>query len=248
MDGDALLDAELAKLAPRRAELQDWHRFAAEPKKVALCESMEALKDTSMDAPELATAIQALHDEWRALMSSDQGEDQALWARFKEASDQAYEPCHAHFAELDAIKARNLEKRRALCQQLEGFIAAQNWETADWHGVWQIRQQAPKDWKALHPIRFTDGRDVQKHFSSLLTQLDEQLNGYIEKAESERQQLLDQARALTELDDAQHATREAQAMARLGRRDWSVWRMARRGWRRRWFRRAGRLNFRLHDE
>jgi hypothetical protein len=40
-------------------------------------------------------------------MSSDQGEDQALWARFKEASDQAYEPCHAHFAELDAIKARN---------------------------------------------------------------------------------------------------------------------------------------------
>ena len=220
-DGDALLDAELAKLAPRRAELQDWHRFAAEPKKVALCESMEALKDTSMDAPELATAIQALHDEWRALMSSDQGEDQALWARFKEASDQAYEPCHAHFAELDAIKARNLEKRRALCQQLEGFIAAQNWETADWHGVWQIRQQAPKDWKALHPIRFTDGRDVQKHFSSLLTQLDEQLNGYIEKAESERQQLLDQARALTELDDAQHATREAQAIQKRWRQ--SAW-------------------------
>ena len=220
-DGDTGLDAELTKLAPRRAELQDWHRFAAEPKKVALCESMEALKDTTMDAPELATAIQALHDEWRALMSSDQGEDQALWTRFKEASDQAYQPCHAHFAELDAIKARNLEKRRALCQQLEDFITAQNWETADWHGVWQIRQQAPKDWKALHPIRFTDARDVQKRFSSLLTQLDEQLNRYIEKAESERKQLLDQARALQELDDAQHATREAQAIQKRWRQ--SAW-------------------------
>lgn len=220
-DGDSRLDAELTKLAPRRAELQDWHRFAAEPKKVALCESMEALKDTTMDAPELATAIQALHDEWRALMSSDQGEDQALWTRFKEASDQAYLPCHAHFAELDASKARNLEKRRALCQQLADFITAQNWETADWHGVWQIRQQAPKDWKALHPIRFTDARDVQKQFSSLLTQLDEQLNNYIEKAESERKQLLDQARALLELDDAQHATREAQAIQKRWRQ--SAW-------------------------
>lgn len=219
--GDRLLDAELAKLAPRRAELQDWHRFAAEPKKITLCESMEALNGATMDAPELATAIQALHDEWRALMSSDQGEDQALWARFKEASDQAYQPCRAHFAELDATKARNLAKRQALCEQLEGFITAQNWETADWHGVWQIRQQAPKDWKALHPIRFTDAREVQKHFSSLLTQLDEQLSGYIEKAEGERKQLLDQARALTELDDAQHATREAQAIQKRWRQ--SAW-------------------------
>ena len=220
-DGDTGLDAELTKLAPRRAELQDWHRFAAEPKKVALCERMETLKGTTMDPPELATAIQALHDEWRALMSSDQGEDQALWTRFKEASDQAYQPCHAHFAELDAIKAGNLEKRRALCQQLEDFVTAQNWETADWHGVWQIRQQAPKDWKTLHPIRFTDARDVQKRFSSLLTQLDEQLNRYIEKAESERKQLLDQARALLELDDAQHATREAQAIQKRWRQ--SAW-------------------------
>lgn len=219
--GDASLDAELTKLAPRRAELQDWHRFAAEPKKLTLCESMEALKDTTMDTPELATAIQALHDEWRALMSSDQSEDQALWTRFKEASDQAYQPCHAHFAELDATKARNLEKRRTLCQQLEGFITAQNWETVDWHGVWQIRQQAPKDWKALQPIRFTDAREVQKHFSALLTQLDEHLNGHIEKAESERKQLLDQARALIELDDAQHATREAQAIQKRWRQ--SAW-------------------------
>ena len=218
---DDALSAELSKLAARRAELQDWHRFAAEPKKVALCEQMEALDGTTMDAPELATAIQALHDEWRSLMSSDQDEDQSLWARFKEASDKAYQPCRAHFAELDAIKASNLEKRQTLCQQLDNFITVQNWEKADWHGVWQIRQQAPKDWKALHPIRFTDARDIQKRFSALLAQLDEQLNGYIEKAENERKQLLDQARALMELDDTQQATREAQAIQKRWRQ--SAW-------------------------
>lgn len=218
---DSALDAELNKLVPRRAELQDWHRFAAEPKKVALCERMETLDGTTMDAPELATAIQALHDEWRSLMSSDQDEDQSLWARFKEASDKAYQPCRAHFAELDTIKASNLQKRMALCQQLDDFITVQNWENADWHGVWQIRQQAPKDWKALHPIRFTDARDVQKRFSALLAQLDERLNGYIEKAENERKQLLDQARALMELDDTQQATREAQAIQKRWRQ--SAW-------------------------
>ena len=89
---DPALANQLKKLESRRAELQDWHRFAAEPKKVSLCESMEALADSAMDAPQLASAIQALHDEWRALMSSDQDEDQALWDRFKAASDRAYEP------------------------------------------------------------------------------------------------------------------------------------------------------------
>ena len=154
--GDTALANQLKKLESRRAELQDWHRFAAEPKKVSLCESMEALADSAMDAPQLASAIQALHDEWRALMSSDQDEDQALWDRFKAASDRAYEPCKAHFAEQDALRQQNLEKRRQLCEQLEGFISAQDWSRADWQGIWQIRQQAPKDWKAIQPVRFTD--------------------------------------------------------------------------------------------
>src|SRR5690606_39884869 len=42
--------SRLDKLRPQLDELRDWHAFAAEPKKVQLCERMEALQNDSMDA------------------------------------------------------------------------------------------------------------------------------------------------------------------------------------------------------
>ena len=218
-EGDAQqLSRELDKLSARRAELQDWHRFAAEPKKLALCEQMEQLADSTMDARQLASAIQALHEEWRSLMSSDQDEDQALWDRFKTATDVAYEPCKVHFAEQDAQRKANLAKRLDLCQQLEGFIQAQDWSKADWEGVWQIRQQAPRDWQLYHPVRFTDARDAQKRFSAALKILDEQLDAHSKQAENERETLISKVQAIPlDGEDLRDAIGEAQTLQKQWR-------------------------------
>jgi len=216
---DPWLHQQLERLTPRREELRDWHAFAAQPKKEQLCERMEALAGTDMDAEERASAVQALHEEWRALMSSDQDQDQALWDRFKAASDRAYEPCRAHFAELDAQRAENLRQREALCRQLADFVAAQDWRNADWQAVWEIRRQAPREWKSHAPVRFTDARDVQKRFSSLLSEIDERLEQAWREAEQPRQALLQQADALAESvnGDVHGAARDAQALQKQWR-------------------------------
>ncbi|QJX01668.1 DUF349 domain-containing protein [Alcanivorax sp. IO_7] len=211
-EDDAWLARQLERHSERREELRDWHAFAAQPKKEALCERMEALIDQDMDPAERASAIQALHDEWRALMSSDQDQDQALWERFKAASDRAYEPCRAHFQELDAQRADNLRRRRALCQQLADFVAGENWDRADWQAVWEIRRRAPQEWKDASPVRFTDGRDLQKRFSALLSEIDEHLDRAWQEAERQRAALLDRARALSEQDDAHDAARQAREL------------------------------------
>ena len=223
---DPWLQQQLERLTPRREELRDWHAFAAQPKKEQLCERMEALAETDMDAEERASAVQALHEEWRALMSSDQDQDQALWDRFKTASDRAYEPCRAHFAELDAQREENLRRREALCQQLADFVAAQDWQNADWQAVWEIRRQAPREWKSHAPVRFTDARDVQKRFSALLSEIDERLEEAWRRAEQPRQALLDRADALAESvaaeqgeqgGDVRGAAREAQELQKQWR-------------------------------
>ena len=222
---DPWLRQQLERLTPRREELRDWHAFAAQPKKEQLCERMEALAETDMDAEERASAVQALHEEWRALMSSDQDQDQALWDRFKAASDRAYEPCRAHFAELDAQREENLRRREALCQQLADFVAAQDWQKADWQAVWEIRRQAPQEWKSHAPVRFTDARDVQKRFSALLSEIDERLETAWRDAEQPRQALLERAADLAESaaaggeqgGDVRDAAREAQALQKQWR-------------------------------
>lgn len=214
---DPWLERQLQRHSERREELRDWHAFAAQPKKQDLCERMERLTDADMDAEERASAIQALHDEWRALMSSDQDQDQALWDRFKAASDRAYEPCRAHFRELDARRADNLERRRALCRQLADFVAGENWRQADWQAVWEIRRRAPQEWKSLSPVRFTDAREVRKRFSALLAEIDEHLEQAWGEAERQRETLIDEARALARQQDAHQAARDAQELQKRWR-------------------------------
>ena len=211
-ESDPWLARQLERHSARREELRDWHAFAAQPKKEELCQRMETLADADMDPEERASAIQALHDEWRSLMSSDQDQDQALWDRFKAASDRAYEPCRAHFRELDAQRSENLEKRRALCAQLAEFVAGENWEKADWESVWEIRRRAPREWQSHAPVRFTDARDLQKRFSALLTEIDERLDQAWQQAESQRQAMIEEARALTEQQDVHAAARQAREL------------------------------------
>ncbi len=210
---DAKSAKQAEQLKQQLDELRDWHAFAAKPKKEALCEKMEALVAKPLSHPEeQANAIQAVHEAWHELMSSDQDADQTLWERFKTASDAAYEPCREHFQELDAEKADNKTKREALCTQLSEFLDQQDWETVDAAALWPIRRQADKDWKALSPVHYTDVRDINKRFRQLLKTFDQHLHDISERHEATLQQLIKRFEALAKLDDSQAATREAKKL------------------------------------
>src|SRR5690554_2784494 len=74
----AAQQGRMEKLKPQLDELRDWHSFAAEPKKLQLCEQMEELVKADMPPQERADVVQLLQDQWRELMSADQQSDQAL--------------------------------------------------------------------------------------------------------------------------------------------------------------------------
>src|SRR5699024_9378719 len=93
--------------------------------------------------------------------------------------------------------------------QLADFIEREDWEHADWQAIWEIRRTAPREWQSHSPVRFTDVRDAQKPFSSLLSDLDERLDQAWQEAEAARQRLIDVAAELAERDDVHHAAREA---------------------------------------
>ncbi|WP_111656878.1 DUF349 domain-containing protein [Isoalcanivorax indicus] len=209
---DASRAARLEKLRPQLDELRDWHAFAAEPKKQALCERMDTLCAAPLDPEEQASAIQALHDEWRSLMSSDQDSDQHLWDRFKASSDRAYEPCRAHFREQDAERQANLQKREALCDQLQTLLDNQDWDKADYPALLDIRRKAPEEFRALQPVRFTDAREAGRRFSNLLKRFSDQLQRVSDTHAAILEQLASEAEALLEQDDLRRATDEAKAL------------------------------------
>ncbi|PKM22482.1 MAG: hypothetical protein CVV10_04045, partial [Gammaproteobacteria bacterium HGW-Gammaproteobacteria-14] len=205
--------ARMEKLKPQLDELRDWHAFAADPKKQQLCEAMEKLSETELEPQEKADSIQILHDQWRELMSADQQSDQALWERFRSASDAAWAPCRAHFAELDKERQRNLEKRIGLCDQLEQYLSNLNSEGEhNWGAVAEIRRTAPQEWKSYQPVRFTDARDASKRFSELLKQMDELLDAVVKQHQEALEALIAQAETLASSEDTRAATEQCKSL------------------------------------
>lgn len=190
-------------------ELNDWQGFATEPKQVALCEQMEHLAEQPIEPETKAGRIKDLQAEWRDLGGSS---NRALWSRFKQASDTAYEPCKTYFKAKSDLKQVNLEKRKALCEELEHFLNEADWDTISWKAVERILQTARQEWKAAWPIEFRDNRQVQKQFDGLLKQLEAPIADEHEKNEALKQSIVEQAQALVDHEPLSEAMNKAKAL------------------------------------
>lgn len=190
-------------------ELNDWQGFATEPKQIALCEQMEYLAEQPMDPEAKAQRIKELQNEWRELGGSS---DRPLWSRFKAASDRAYEPCKAYFSAKSGLKEANLEKRIAICDQLESFVENADWAAIDWKAAERIHQTARQEWKDAWPVEFRENRQVQKRFDDLLKRLEAPLDEERRKNEALKADIVARAQALVEHEPLSEAMNRAKAL------------------------------------
>ncbi|OEY65018.1 DUF349 domain-containing protein [Marinobacter sp. X15-166B] len=201
--------ARLQLLAGQLKELSDWQGFATEPKQIALCEQMEYLAEQPIEPEAKAARIKELQNEWRDLGGSPNRE---LWARFKQASDAAYEPCKAYFAAKSELKQVNLEKRRLICSQLSTYVEQTDWARVDWKAAEQIHRTARDEWKAAWPVEFRDNRAVQKQFDELLKRIEAPLNQEREKNEALKADIVARAEALIHHEPLAEALEQAKSL------------------------------------
>lgn len=207
--------ARLTLLGRQLQDLQDWRGFATRPKQEELCEAMEYLAEQHIEPEAKATRIKELQQEWRDLGGSS---DQSLWHRFKAASDAAYEPCHAYFAAKSELKDANLEKRKAICDQLAEFANNADWSSVDWKAVERIHRVAREEWRSAWPVDFKANRSLQKTFDHLLKQIEAPLNEERRRNEALKQSIVDRAEALIEHEPLNEAMEQAKGL----QKEWEV--------------------------
>ncbi|WP_420390931.1 DUF349 domain-containing protein [Marinobacter sp.] len=203
------LQPRMHLLGGQLRELTDWQGFATRPKQESLCEQMEYLANQPMEPEAKAERIKELQNEWRGLGGSS---DRDLWSRFKQASDQAYEPCKAYFSAKSGLKQANLETRKAICDQLGTFLDNADWSSIDWKAAERIHQTAREEWKAAWPVEFRDNRPVQKRFDDLLKQLEAPLDTERKKNEALKQSIVERAEALIDHEPLGDAMNQAKAL------------------------------------
>lgn len=115
--------------------------------KTAICEEIEgidfaALK-TVKDWDEKSKVVIAAQEKWRTIGYAPKKHNQKIFDRFRKACDNFFEQKGAFFKVFKAETQKNLEAKRALCEQAEALK-----DSTDWKATSEKLIALQKEWKA----------------------------------------------------------------------------------------------------
>ncbi|QTP57615.1 DUF349 domain-containing protein [Billgrantia antri] len=188
--------ATLKRLGARLAELRDWRGFVAGPKREQLCQAIEQLADDSgITDAELDQRHRQLVRDWKGL--GDAAASRELSERFRSASDRIHErlaPWREHQA---SVRARNLEARTALCEQLEALLEAPAGD-ADPDALRRIRDQAREEWRRHSPVPRDQAQAIGRRFGRIRFALQGLIDQRAKEVADAKRELIDEVQALIE--------------------------------------------------
>ncbi|HKB07023.1 MAG TPA: DUF349 domain-containing protein [Candidatus Polarisedimenticolia bacterium] len=171
-DHDKILErlkAIRAGLTPRVQELREgekWMRWANTNVQEELCARAEALREIA-DPEAAARPLPDLMERWKTAAVAEPDKSQALWLRFKAATDETR-------ARLEALHAQNAAGKVALCEKAEALAGSTDWTKAaeaikalqtEWKSVGQAgRGQDKALWERFRKAcdRFFTSRDEDR--------------------------------------------------------------------------------------
>jgi hypothetical protein len=127
-------------------------------KKIALCEKVEALAD-STNWIQTAEEIKRLQLEWKSIGVVTRGQEKLIWERFRSACDRFFTRRMADLAEHKKRWAENMAKKEALCAQAEALADSTDWDAT----ALEIRR-LQNEWKTIGPVKKSRSEAIWQRF------------------------------------------------------------------------------------
>ena len=140
-------------------------------KKKAMCEQAEALKD-STDWKATSEALNKLQKEWKKIGPVSKKHSESIWKRFISACDYFYEQKAKATSSQKSEEQVNLEKKKALIEQLNEINQEENLTEA----TGNIIRKLMKEWNAIGHVPFKDKDKVYKQYRTVVDELFDKLN------------------------------------------------------------------------
>ena len=109
-----------------------------------------------IDPRDVAAYLKDLQAAWKAVGPAPKEKSEALWQRFKTASDALYSLTRAA---TDEERTQNLKKKEQLCERAEALRAGLG-EGTDWRAVGDELKALQADWKASGPTPTKEQADA----------------------------------------------------------------------------------------
>jgi hypothetical protein len=186
--------------------------------KISLCEQAEALTFDSQIV-ESFRKLQKLHDEWRETGPVAIEFKEALWERFKEASSRINKRHQEHFENIKAEQTKNLALKSELCQKVEAMTEQPTLSRKEWNKLSEELLEIQKVWKTIGYAPKRGNNRIYERFRAACDKFFEHKREFYAGVKSEmehnlalKNELCEQAEALSVSEDWKHATDELIAL------------------------------------
>jgi len=199
-------------------ELKELDRKKNLEAKKLIVEKAEKLnsKDNLKDAIQ---ELNDLHQEYKHLGPVPREEQEALWLKFKAASDVIYQKRKEYYAEQKSKLGENLEKKEALIEQIKELVTFNSKEPKEWNAKTKQVNALQKKWEEIGGLPRAKAKEVNKQFWGNFKQYFSNKNKFFKTLESEREVNLELKQKLItkaeELKDSTDWNRTTQDMKRL---------------------------------
>lgn len=187
-------------------ELRDLDLKKNYEQKLSLCEQAEALVEEE-SIVESFHKLQKLHDEWRETGPVANEHKEELWVRFKEASTRVNKRHQEYFDNLKNEQLQNLERKSALCEQVEAMVADPCTTRKAWNKVSERLLEIQKEWKGIGFAPRKENAKIYERFRAACDKFFELKRDFYAEVKDEMEENL---RLKTEICEAAEALKNSE--------------------------------------
>ena len=194
----------------------DWKRNLEA--KTALCEQAEALTEAS-SVVDAFHKLQKLHEEWREVGPVAIEHKDSLWARFKAASTIINRRHQEHFESIKAEQLHNLERKSALCDEVESIVNEAPTTHKGWNKASERLQAIQAEWRTIGFAPKKENNKIYDRFRTACDKFFEAKHAFYAEAKEDmsnnleiKTALCERAEAIAERTDWTKATEELLAL------------------------------------
>lgn len=166
-----------------------------------ICKKAEALLEMS-NINEAINILNKLHEEYRSIGHVPREEQEALWQRFKAASDKLYDKKRAFVGDVKKRLEDNMKLKQELCLKIEGYPEFTSDRIADWNAKTKEILALQEEWDKIGPAPREVAKDINKQFWSNFKTFFNNKGKFFERLEKQREENLKLKTALCEQAEA----------------------------------------------
>lgn len=203
-------------------ELKELDRKKNLESKLELVDKALALKDVK-DLKDAIKALNELHEEFKHIGPVPRDEQEALWQKFKAASDAVYDRRKDFYEGQKEVFKANQDLKEALIETLKPFADFKADRIRDWNIKTKEILEIQKNWEKIGPVPRESGKEINKSFWASFKQFFHNKNLFFKELDEIRatnqakaEELITKAEELKDNTDWQNT---ANALVKL-QQDW----------------------------